>query len=201
MAAQTPSVRSSLNFPDVRNPIALVPFTTRIVHLCARLGSAINHHRAALLISETQNLQILWFKRDLRVHDRAALAAATERGAVLPLFWGNLSMRELVQATRLRRDRIRGLPAGEGRGWFGALSAFEGRRHWRCHFMQSGTTDINRLRIDNPVKQSQDQDPEGQFIRRWIPALERVPSQWYQTPRYQTPGHQTPNNLHHRQRP
>jgi len=29
---------------------------------------------------------IVWFKRDLRVHDHAALAAATEQGTVLPLF-------------------------------------------------------------------------------------------------------------------
>ena len=32
------------------------------------------------------NLQIVWFKRDLRVADHAALAAAAERGPVLPLY-------------------------------------------------------------------------------------------------------------------
>ncbi len=31
-------------------------------------------------------LQIVWFKRDLRVHDHRALAMATRRGPVLPLF-------------------------------------------------------------------------------------------------------------------
>ncbi len=200
------------------------------------------------------------------------------------LAWGSISMREVVQATRLRRDRIRASPAGEGRGWLGALSAFEGRLHWHCHFMQklesepelefsnlhracdglrenefdperlaawsngetgfplvdacmralkaggwinfrmramlvsfssyqlwlhwrepalvlarlftdyepgihysqvqmqSGTTGINTLRIYNPVKQSEDQDPEGRFIRRWIPELDRVPSEWIHTP-------------------
>lgn len=54
--------------------------------------------------------------------------------------------------------------------------------------MQSGTTGINSIRIYNPIKQGQDQDPTGQFIRAWIPELRglsdddvhapwRVPSQ------------------------
>ena len=31
-------------------------------------------------------LQVVWFKRDLRTVDHAALAAAADRGPVLPLF-------------------------------------------------------------------------------------------------------------------
>lgn len=41
--------------------------------------------------------------------------------------------------------------------------------------MQSGVTGINTLRIYNPVKQAQDQDPNGIFVRRWVPELARVP--------------------------
>ncbi len=41
--------------------------------------------------------------------------------------------------------------------------------------MQSGVTGINTLRIYNPVKQARDQDPDGTFVRRWLPALRRVP--------------------------
>jgi deoxyribodipyrimidine photo-lyase len=28
----------------------------------------------------------------------------------------------------------------------------------------------------NPIKQARDQDPTGEFVRRWIPALARVPT-------------------------
>lgn len=47
--------------------------------------------------------------------------------------------------------------------------------HWSQMQMQSGTTGINTLRMYSPTKQAQDQDPEGLFIRRWVPELARVP--------------------------
>lgn len=50
--------------------------------------------------------------------------------------------------------------------------------HWPQVQMQSGTTGINTLRIYNPVKQAMDQDPEGVYVRRWLPALRNVPNTW-----------------------
>ncbi|MES1986888.1 MAG: deoxyribodipyrimidine photo-lyase/cryptochrome family protein, partial [Pseudomonadota bacterium] len=50
--------------------------------------------------------------------------------------------------------------------------------HWSQVQMQSGTTGINTLRIYNPVKQAKDQDPEGIFVRRWLPALRNVSNTW-----------------------
>lgn len=41
--------------------------------------------------------------------------------------------------------------------------------------MQSGVTGINTLRIYNPVKQAQQHDAKGAFVRHWLPALRRVP--------------------------
>jgi deoxyribodipyrimidine photo-lyase len=50
--------------------------------------------------------------------------------------------------------------------------------HWSQLQMQSGTTGINTTRVYNPVKQAQDHDPHGQFVRQWLPALRRVPDSW-----------------------
>ena len=52
---------------------------------------------------------------------------------------------------------------------------FEPGIHWCQMQMQSGTTGINTLRMYSPTKQAQDHDPDGFFIRRWVPELQRVP--------------------------
>jgi len=37
-------------------------------------------------VNTSVNTQIVWFKRDLRLHDHAAFSAAAARGPVLPLY-------------------------------------------------------------------------------------------------------------------
>lgn len=44
--------------------------------------------------------------------------------------------------------------------------------HYSQFQMQSATTGINTIRIYNPLKQAEDHDPDGVFVRRWIPELE-----------------------------
>ena len=48
--------------------------------------------------------------------------------------------------------------------------------HYSQFQMQSGTTGINTVRIYNPYKQGRDQDPDGAFIRDWVPELAGVPT-------------------------
>ena len=59
---------------------------------------------------------------------------------------------------------------------------FEPGIHFSQVQMQSGTTGINTLRIYSPTQQARVQDPDGQFIRRWLPELARVPDGFVHTP-------------------
>ncbi|TBR41562.1 deoxyribodipyrimidine photo-lyase [Marinomonas agarivorans] len=54
--------------------------------------------------------------------------------------------------------------------------------HYSQVQMQSGTTGINAIRIYNPIKQGIDQDPEGVFIRQWVPELRDVDREFIHTP-------------------
>jgi deoxyribodipyrimidine photo-lyase len=200
------------------------------------------------------------------------------------LAWGQISMREVLQAARRQLADLRGDDSPEGKLWRRSIGSFDARLHWHCHFMQkledeprlefenmvrsfdglredqfdeerfeawkagltgypfidacmrylretgwinfrmramlvsfssyhlwlhwrkpslylaqlfldyepgihysqfqmqSGTTGMNTLRIYSPVKQSMDQDPSGEFIRRWVPELAAVPKAFIHTP-------------------
>jgi deoxyribodipyrimidine photo-lyase len=53
---------------------------------------------------------------------------------------------------------------------------FEPGIHYPQFQMQAATTGTNSIRIYNPVKQSYDHDPDGNFIKEWVPELQEVPS-------------------------
>jgi deoxyribodipyrimidine photo-lyase len=54
--------------------------------------------------------------------------------------------------------------------------------HWSQFQMQSGVTGINTVRVYNPVKQSYDQDPDGIFIRTWVPELAALAPEFLHEP-------------------
>ena len=54
--------------------------------------------------------------------------------------------------------------------------------HYSQFQMQSGVTGINAIRIYNPIKQSRDQDPEGRFIRRYVPEIAHLPDELVHEP-------------------
>ena len=54
--------------------------------------------------------------------------------------------------------------------------------HWSQIGMQSGTTGINTIRAYSMTKQGRDQDPEGNYIRKWVPELSMVPTKFIHEP-------------------
>jgi len=48
--------------------------------------------------------------------------------------------------------------------------------------MQAGTTGINAMRVYNVTKQGKDQDPDGTFIKKYVPELASVPLEYIHEP-------------------
>jgi deoxyribodipyrimidine photo-lyase len=59
---------------------------------------------------------------------------------------------------------------------------FEPGIHFPQLQMQAGETGINMLRIYNPIKNSHEHDPDGEFIKKWIPELRELPIQFVHEP-------------------
>ena len=54
--------------------------------------------------------------------------------------------------------------------------------HYPQFQMQAGTTGINTIRLYNPIKNSKELDPNGVFIKKWIPVLKKVPKKYIHEP-------------------
>ncbi|MGB3726784.1 MAG: deoxyribodipyrimidine photo-lyase [Glaciecola sp.] len=59
---------------------------------------------------------------------------------------------------------------------------FEPGIHYPQFQMQAGVTGTNTIRIYNPVKQGKDKDPEGIFVRKWVPELSSLPKEYIHEP-------------------
>ena len=59
---------------------------------------------------------------------------------------------------------------------------FEPGIHFCQMQMQAGCAEFVEMRVYNPIKQASEQDPDGVFIRRWLPELARVPVSYLHEP-------------------
>ncbi|MFT6270053.1 MAG: deoxyribodipyrimidine photo-lyase [Alphaproteobacteria bacterium] len=59
---------------------------------------------------------------------------------------------------------------------------FEPGIHYPQFQMQAGITGTNTIRIYSPIKQSQEKDPEGVFIRKWVPEIACLPNHYIHEP-------------------
>jgi deoxyribodipyrimidine photo-lyase len=130
---------------------------------------------------------------DLREHDFsvANFAALTEGRTGWPLVdacvamlretgWINFRMRAMLVSVASYPLWLHWEPVGQ---WLACqFLDYEPGIHWSQMQMQAGTTGINTTRVYNPIKQAQDHDPNGVFVRRWCPALRRVPDAWLLEP-------------------
>ena len=90
--------------------------------------------------------------------------------------WLNFRMRAMLVSTAAYPLFLHWRPVGE---WLARqFLDYEPGIHWSQMQMQSGTTGINVPRIYNPIKQAKDHDPQGQFVRQWLPHLRQVPDSW-----------------------
>lgn len=136
----------------------------------------VSRHRA--FREDTENLK--WR------HDRKDLEAWQQGRTGFPLI--DAAMRQLL-ATGWMHNRLRMVVAmfltknllidwREGERWFmrhlidGDLAANNGGWQWSA---STGTDAAPYFRLFNPISQSERFDPEGRFIRRWLPELAGLP--------------------------
>ena len=90
--------------------------------------------------------------------------------------WLNFRMRAMLVSVAAYPLWLHWRPVGE---WLATqFLDYEPGIHWSQLQMQSGTTGLNTTRVYNPIKQAQDHDPYGKFVRRWLPHLRHVPDTW-----------------------
>ena len=94
--------------------------------------------------------------------------------------WINFRMRAMLQSVASYTLWLPWQPTGAHLA--NLFMDYEPGIHWSQVQMQSGVTGINSVRAYSVSKQSTDHDPDGDFIRRWVPELGEVPAKHIHQP-------------------
>jgi deoxyribodipyrimidine photo-lyase len=87
--------------------------------------------------------------------------------------WLNFRMRAMLVSVAAYPLWLHWRPVGE---WLATqFLDYEPGIHWSQLQMQSGTTGINVTRVYNPIKQAQDHDQNGFFVKKWLPHMRQIP--------------------------
>ena len=90
--------------------------------------------------------------------------------------WLNFRMRAMLVSVAAYPLWLHWKPVGD---WLATqFLDYEPGIHWSQLQMQSGTTGINMTRVYNPIKQAQDHDQKGFFVRKWLPHMRQIPDTW-----------------------
>lgn len=94
--------------------------------------------------------------------------------------WINFRMRAMLMSFASYNLWLPWQKSGEILARF--FTDYEPGIHWTQSQMQSGETGINSLRIYSPVKQGYDHDPDGTFIKLWVPELATLAGNYVHEP-------------------
>lgn len=98
--------------------------------------------------------------------------------------WLNFRARAMLVSVATWTFHLDWRPVGQLLGR--AFLDYEPGIHWAQVQMQAGLVGINTPRLYNPTKQAEEHDPEGVFIKRWVPELARLPVPFVHRP-WETP--------------
>ena len=107
-------------------------------------------------------VSVLWVRRDLRLTDHPALLAADD-GAVLPLVVRSGDPTEVVPHAAAA--------VGAARVHVTRDATPAGRERDEQVTARLAAKGVELFRVFNPVSQGQRFDPDGEYVRRWVPEL------------------------------
>jgi deoxyribodipyrimidine photo-lyase len=85
------------------------------------------------------------------------------------LAWGNLSIREVYQATSARLGQLQRQRDRDARDWARSLNSFAKRLHWHCHFIQKleDQPDIEFRNLSRACDGLRDERPDEALLDAW----------------------------------